>query len=162
MQVLPKESSHVRTIALNRPKQLNALSFEMMSRLLELFHAYEENPDVRLIIMKVWRKEAKNQRDSTILCKDACGQRYALKLKEKQLTNFLKGKLRTLKSILVDGVMVDSWWGIMETNTPQHYKWKAYKKLLHAPDLKVQVSRMQVGIYNIKTFDRLSHDSSAR
>ncbi|KAI3788519.1 hypothetical protein L2E82_01288 [Cichorium intybus] len=46
--VLVKESSHVRTITLNRPMQLNALSFEMISRLLELFHAYEENPDVKL------------------------------------------------------------------------------------------------------------------
>ncbi|KAI3789044.1 hypothetical protein L2E82_01831 [Cichorium intybus] len=51
-QVLVKESSHVRTITLNRPKQLNALSFKMISRLLELFHAYEENPYVKLIIMK--------------------------------------------------------------------------------------------------------------
>nr|KAJ0196633.1 hypothetical protein LSAT_V11C700346870 [Lactuca sativa] len=50
--VLVKESSHVRTIILNRPKQLNALSFEMISRLLELFHAYEEDPNVKLIILK--------------------------------------------------------------------------------------------------------------
>ncbi|XP_024992415.1 3-hydroxyisobutyryl-CoA hydrolase 1-like [Cynara cardunculus var. scolymus] len=51
-QVLLKESSHVRTIILNRPKQLNALSLEMVSRLLELFHAYEEDPNVKLIILK--------------------------------------------------------------------------------------------------------------
>ncbi|KAI3525780.1 hypothetical protein L1887_04864 [Cichorium endivia] len=36
--VLVTESSHVRTITLNKPTQLNALSFEMMSRLLEVFH----------------------------------------------------------------------------------------------------------------------------
>lgn len=51
-QVLVKESSNVRTIILNRPKQLNALSLEMISRLLELFRAYEENPSVKMIIMK--------------------------------------------------------------------------------------------------------------
>ncbi|PWA50274.1 beta-hydroxyisobutyryl-CoA hydrolase 1 [Artemisia annua] len=51
-QVLVNESSNVRTIVLNRPKQLNALSHEMVSRLLELFLAYEEDPNVKLIIMK--------------------------------------------------------------------------------------------------------------
>nr|GEV68767.1 3-hydroxyisobutyryl-CoA hydrolase 1-like [Tanacetum cinerariifolium] len=51
-QVLVKESSNVRTIVLNRPKQLNALSGEMVSRLLELFLAYEEDPNVELIIMQ--------------------------------------------------------------------------------------------------------------
>ncbi|KAK9050566.1 hypothetical protein SSX86_030463, partial [Deinandra increscens subsp. villosa] len=50
--VLIKESSNVRTIILNRTKQLNALSLEMISRLLEVFHAYEEDPNVKLIIMK--------------------------------------------------------------------------------------------------------------
>ncbi|KAJ0582486.1 putative 3-hydroxyisobutyryl-CoA hydrolase [Helianthus annuus] len=46
------ESSNVRIITLNRPKQLNALNLEMVSRLLEVFHAYEEDPNVKLIIMK--------------------------------------------------------------------------------------------------------------
>ncbi|KAM0072547.1 putative 3-hydroxyisobutyryl-CoA hydrolase [Helianthus debilis subsp. tardiflorus] len=50
--VLIKESSNVRIITLNRPKQLNALNLEMVSRLLEVFHAYEEDPNVKLIIMK--------------------------------------------------------------------------------------------------------------
>nr|GEZ30957.1 3-hydroxyisobutyryl-CoA hydrolase 1-like [Tanacetum cinerariifolium] len=50
--VLVKESSNVRTIVLNRPKQLNVLSGEMLSRLLELFLSYEEDPNVKLIIMK--------------------------------------------------------------------------------------------------------------
>ncbi|KAI3681395.1 hypothetical protein L6452_36190 [Arctium lappa] len=51
-KVLLKESSQVRIIILNRPNQLNALNLEMVSRLLELFHAYEEDPNVKLIIMK--------------------------------------------------------------------------------------------------------------
>lgn len=51
-QVLVKESSNVRTIILNRPTQLNALSFEMVTRLLELFRAYEDDPSVKMIILK--------------------------------------------------------------------------------------------------------------
>ncbi|KAL8555424.1 hypothetical protein ACS0TY_003289 [Phlomoides rotata] len=40
-------------LTLNRPKQLNALSDAMVSRLLELFLAFEEDPSVKLIILKV-------------------------------------------------------------------------------------------------------------
>ncbi|KAL8542821.1 hypothetical protein ACS0TY_003635 [Phlomoides rotata] len=39
-------------LTLNRPKQLNALSDAMVSRLLELFLAFEEDPSVKLIILK--------------------------------------------------------------------------------------------------------------
>lgn len=42
----------MRTFILNRPKQLNALSFEMVSRLLELFLACENDSNVKLIILK--------------------------------------------------------------------------------------------------------------
>ncbi|KAL9996186.1 putative beta-amylase [Helianthus debilis subsp. tardiflorus] len=41
----------------------------------------------------------------------------------------LRKQLETLKSIDVDGVMVDTWWGIVEANNPQHYNWKGYKQL---------------------------------
>ncbi|KAL8235621.1 hypothetical protein R6Q59_016702 [Mikania micrantha] len=51
-QVLIRESSNVRTIILNRPKKLNVLSLEMVSRLLEVLHVYEQDPNVKLIIMK--------------------------------------------------------------------------------------------------------------
>ncbi|KAK9095379.1 hypothetical protein Scep_026848 [Stephania cephalantha] len=51
-QVLVEENSFVRTIILNRPRQLNALSYPMISRLLELFLAYEEDPNVKLVIVK--------------------------------------------------------------------------------------------------------------
>ncbi|KAM0015771.1 putative 3-hydroxyisobutyryl-CoA hydrolase [Helianthus debilis subsp. tardiflorus] len=51
-QVLTKHSSNVRTIILNRPQQLNALTLEMVSQLLELLNAYEEDPSVKLVIMK--------------------------------------------------------------------------------------------------------------
>ncbi|KAK2992521.1 hypothetical protein RJ640_002415, partial [Escallonia rubra] len=51
-QILVEESSYVRAIILNRPKQLNALSSQMISRLLELFLAFENDCKVKLIIMK--------------------------------------------------------------------------------------------------------------
>ncbi|KAK9748872.1 hypothetical protein RND81_02G086800 [Saponaria officinalis] len=51
-QVLVHDKQHVRTIVLNRPKQLNALSSYMVSRLLDLFLAYEEDPRVKMILVK--------------------------------------------------------------------------------------------------------------
>ncbi|KAL8542550.1 hypothetical protein ACS0TY_003428 [Phlomoides rotata] len=51
-QVLVEEKSSARILTLNRPKQLNALSDAMVSRLLELFLAFEEDPSVKLIILK--------------------------------------------------------------------------------------------------------------
>ncbi|GLT66061.1 hypothetical protein SLA2020_384540 [Shorea laevis] len=51
-QVLVEERSFSRILTLNRPKQLNALSFAMLSRLSECFLAYEEDPKVKIIILK--------------------------------------------------------------------------------------------------------------
>ncbi|KAK2650927.1 hypothetical protein Ddye_018416 [Dipteronia dyeriana] len=51
-QVLEEEVSYVRILSLNRPKQLNALSFQMVTRLLELFLRYEHNSNVKLVIVK--------------------------------------------------------------------------------------------------------------
>ncbi|XP_056864390.1 3-hydroxyisobutyryl-CoA hydrolase 1 isoform X1 [Raphanus sativus] len=51
-QVLVEEISSVRILTLNRPNQLNALSLNMITRLLQLFLAYEEDPRVKLVIVK--------------------------------------------------------------------------------------------------------------
>ncbi|KAL3622089.1 Leucine-rich repeat receptor-like serine/threonine-protein kinase bam2 [Castilleja foliolosa] len=54
----------------------------------------------------------------------------------------LINQLRVLKSMKVDGVMVDCWWGIVEAHTPQQYNWTGYKKLFQAVrdiNLKLQV-----------------------
>ncbi|KAL2477712.1 Beta-amylase 2 [Forsythia ovata] len=49
-------------------------------------------------------------------------------------------QLRTLKSVKVDGVMVDCWWGIVEANVPQHYNWSGYKRLFQmVRDLKLKL-----------------------
>ncbi|KAL2620513.1 hypothetical protein R1flu_000718 [Riccia fluitans] len=39
----------------------------------------------------------------------------------------LKYDLRALKSVNVDGVMVDCWWGIVEGKAPQQYNWNDLK-----------------------------------
>ncbi|XP_023639985.1 probable 3-hydroxyisobutyryl-CoA hydrolase 3 isoform X2 [Capsella rubella] len=51
-QVLVEEKGSVRILTLNKPKALNALSSNMISRLLQLFCAYEEDPGVKLVILK--------------------------------------------------------------------------------------------------------------
>ncbi|KAF8028744.1 hypothetical protein BT93_E1407 [Corymbia citriodora subsp. variegata] len=51
-QVLVEEKSFARTLILNRPKQLNAASYHMISRLLELFLLYEKDSNVKLVILK--------------------------------------------------------------------------------------------------------------
>ncbi|KAF8051174.1 hypothetical protein N665_1786s0001 [Sinapis alba] len=51
-QILVEDKPYVRILTLNRPKQLNALSLNMITRLLQLFFAYEEDPTVKLVILK--------------------------------------------------------------------------------------------------------------
>ncbi|KAM7511987.1 hypothetical protein LguiB_010862 [Lonicera macranthoides] len=54
----------------------------------------------------------------------------------------LMNQLRILKSVNVDGVMVDCWWGIVEAHAPQQYNWNGYKRLFQIVrelDLKLQV-----------------------
>ncbi|KAL5073433.1 hypothetical protein RYX36_012417 [Vicia faba] len=51
-QLLVERKSSARVLTLNRPKQLNALSYYMVSKLLEIFHDDEENSDVKLVIVK--------------------------------------------------------------------------------------------------------------
>ncbi|XP_072962613.1 3-hydroxyisobutyryl-CoA hydrolase 1-like isoform X1 [Typha angustifolia] len=51
-QVLIEENGYTRILTLNRPRQLNALSFPMIMQLLKHFTAYEDDPKVKLLIMK--------------------------------------------------------------------------------------------------------------
>ncbi|XP_028770299.1 beta-amylase 7 [Neltuma alba] len=51
-------------------------------------------------------------------------------------------QLKVLKSLHVDGVMVDCWWGIVEAHAPLEYNWNGYKKLFQMVrelKLKLQV-----------------------
>lgn len=38
-------------------------------------------------------------------------------------------QLKVLKSVNIDGVKVDCWWGIVEAHAPQEYNWNGYKRL---------------------------------
>ncbi|KAK2426531.1 ATP-dependent caseinolytic (Clp) protease/crotonase family protein [Trifolium repens] len=51
-QLLVERKLSVRVLTFNRPKQLNALSYYMVSKLLEIFHDDEGNTDVKLVIVK--------------------------------------------------------------------------------------------------------------
>ncbi|CAL5075502.1 unnamed protein product [Urochloa decumbens] len=54
----------------------------------------------------------------------------------------LVGQLRVLKAAGVDGVMVDCWWGNVESHRPQEYNWTGYKRLfqmIRELKLKLQV-----------------------
>ncbi|KAF6175112.1 hypothetical protein GIB67_022793 [Kingdonia uniflora] len=54
----------------------------------------------------------------------------------------LLDQLRILKSIQVDGVMIDCWWGIVESHEPKVYKWSGYRQLfeiIRELNLKLQV-----------------------
>ena len=54
----------------------------------------------------------------------------------------LEKQLRKLHAAGVDGVMVDVWWGIVESQGPRQYDWSAYKtlfQLVQKCELKLQV-----------------------
>ncbi|XP_019449367.1 PREDICTED: 3-hydroxyisobutyryl-CoA hydrolase 1 isoform X1 [Lupinus angustifolius] len=51
-QILVEQKLSARIVILNRLKQLNALSFYMVSRLLEIFQEDEANPNVKLVVVK--------------------------------------------------------------------------------------------------------------
>ncbi|KAI3996683.1 hypothetical protein MKX01_012920 [Papaver californicum] len=47
-----QENLHSRTVILNRAHKLNALSYQMVSRLHEVFMACDKDPEVKLVIMR--------------------------------------------------------------------------------------------------------------
>lgn len=54
----------------------------------------------------------------------------------------VRKELRLLKSLPIDGVFVDCWWGIIEAQSPQKYCWSGYRELfniIHEFELKLQV-----------------------
>ncbi|KAL0352949.1 UNVERIFIED_CONTAM: Beta-amylase 2, chloroplastic [Sesamum angustifolium] len=54
--------------------------------------------------------------------------------------DYLINQLKILKSIKVDGVKIDCWWGIVEARGPQQYNWGGYKELFQiVQDLKFKL-----------------------
>ena len=64
-------------------------------------------------------------------------------------------QLRVLKSINVDGVMVDCWWGIVEAHEPQAYNWKGYKILFQM----VRELKLKLQVLFIKYFTKYAPES---
>jgi len=55
----------------------------------------------------------------------------------------IKQELKHLKSLNVDGVLVECWWGIVEGWSPQKYLWSGYRDLftiIREFQLKAQVA----------------------
>ncbi|KZV57643.1 beta-amylase 7 [Dorcoceras hygrometricum] len=49
-------------------------------------------------------------------------------------------QLKVLKSVNVDGIMVDCWWGVVEAHAPQEYNWNGYKRLFRiVQELKMKL-----------------------
>ncbi|KAG4940688.1 hypothetical protein JHK87_044559 [Glycine soja] len=65
-QVLVQRKSNARVLTLNRTKQLNALSFYMVSRLLEIFSEDEKDSDIKLVVVKLKRLPTASFRDLII------------------------------------------------------------------------------------------------
>lgn len=67
-------------------------------------------------------------------------------------------QLRVLKSINVDGIKVDCWWGIVEAHAPQEYNWSGYKRLFQiVRELKLKLQVDSLIILIILHFFRLSY-----
>ncbi|KAL7203430.1 hypothetical protein ACSBR2_016669 [Camellia fascicularis] len=72
----------------------------------------------------------------------------------------LLNQLKILKSVNVDGVMVDCWWGIVERHAPQQYNWGGYKNLfqiVHDLKLKLQVYFDYMRSFRVE-FDKFFED----
>lgn len=60
----------------------------------------------------------------------------------------LEKQLKKLKSAQVDGIMVDVWWGIVESKGPKQYEWSAYRCLFET------VKRCGLKVQAIMSFHR--------
>lgn len=57
----------------------------------------------------------------------------------------VKEELQHLRSLNVDGVVVDCWWGIVEAWTPKKYEWAGYREMFNIIrefGMKLQVIRI--------------------
>ncbi|KAL5713160.1 3-hydroxyisobutyryl-CoA hydrolase [Ranunculus cassubicifolius] len=96
-EILVESNNFARTIILNRPKQLNATSYGMLSQLLELFISYEDDRNVKLVIVKGTGKAFCAGGDVAViaqLCKffwDEFGLSYVIATFKKTQVSILNG-----------------------------------------------------------------------
>lgn len=65
----------------------------------------------------------------------------------------VRQELNHLKSLQVDGVVVECWWGIVEGWNPQKYNWSGYRELFNIIrefELKLQV--LNISLRHIFSF----------
>ncbi|KAK4399267.1 Beta-amylase 7 [Sesamum angolense] len=102
------------------------------------FHAYKlsvqeqdftNTPVIPVYVMLPWMEIEMKVTDEKILFRGI--ERLGTINTECELVDpdNLINQLKMLKSINVDGVMVDCWWGIVEARGPRQYNWGGYKKL---------------------------------
>ena len=44
--------NHIATVTLNRPAKRNAMSVDMLKQLIDAFQGFDENPGVRVVVIK--------------------------------------------------------------------------------------------------------------
>lgn len=66
----------------------------------------------------------------------------------------VKEELQHLRSLNVDGVVVDCWWGIVEAWTPKKYEWVGYREMFNIIrefGMKLQVIGMIIISFHLNT-----------
>ncbi|KAL0347807.1 UNVERIFIED_CONTAM: Beta-amylase 7 [Sesamum calycinum] len=70
-------------------------------------------------------------------------------------------QLQVLKSLKVDGVMVDCWWGVVEAHAPQEYNWNGYRRLFQiVRELKMKLQHVKsylTAFYDVMSIMNLTY-----
>ncbi|RWR87397.1 3-hydroxyisobutyryl-CoA hydrolase 1-like protein [Cinnamomum micranthum f. kanehirae] len=107
--ILVEEKSFVRTLTLNRPQKLNALSYTMISQLLKYFKAYEEDSNVKLVIVKGMGKAFSAGGDAKAAARFTTEGHWTFfaKFYEKQLSlNYVMATYRKPQVSLINGIVM--------------------------------------------------------
>ncbi|XVF41356.1 hypothetical protein PTKIN_Ptkin01aG0273700 [Pterospermum kingtungense] len=113
--VLVEADSFARRLTLNRHKQLNAQTIHTISRLLEFFLAYEEDPTVKLVILKGKGRAFSVGGDVAVLVRDirADDWRVGANFFSKVYTlNYLIATYSKLQVSILDGLVMGGGAGI--------------------------------------------------
>ncbi|KAJ8632076.1 hypothetical protein MRB53_025412 [Persea americana] len=108
-QILVEEKSYVRTLILNRPQMLNALSYTMIYQLLKNFKAYEEDSNVKLVIVKGMGKafSAGGDVKAAVRCMTEGHWTVAAKFYEKQFSlNYVMATYQKPQVSLINGIVM--------------------------------------------------------
>ncbi|XXG75741.1 hypothetical protein AAC387_Pa08g0249 [Persea americana] len=108
-QILVEEKSFARILILNRPQKLNVLSYTMISQLLKNFKAYEEDSNVKLVIVKGMGRAFSAGGDAKAAARYITEGHwtFAAKFNEKQLSlNYVMATYRKPQVSLINGIVM--------------------------------------------------------